>query len=269
MRESGGLGRALAILIWILSIVVVGLGVRRWLPAAASVQGPGVDRMINFTMFAAGGFILIGHTLLGYMIWRFSRHPQALLPRASARAEKRWMILPVIVMAVVAEGGVLALGLPVWVNYYTSQAPSNALTVEIVTEQFAWNVRYAGADGKFGRTDPNLIRESSAIGLDEKDPASKDDVIDQGVVRVVLNRPVKIRLRSKDVLHSFFLPNLRVKQDSVPGMTIEFWFTPNKAGEFELACAELCGLGHWEMRGLLRVLTAEEFEKWMKEQANG
>ena len=163
----------------------------------------------------------------------------------------------------------VALGLPVWMKTYASEAPANALTLEVTTEQFAWNVRYAGADGKFGRTDPALISASSAIGLDEKDPAAKDDVVDQGVLRVVVNRPVKIRLRSKDVLHSFFLPNFRIKQDSVPGMTIEFWFLPTKAGDFELACAELCGLGHWEMRGLLRVMSTEDFEKWMKEQTNG
>ncbi|MBI1791649.1 MAG: hypothetical protein HYR60_29315 [Acidobacteria bacterium] len=262
-------GSSLAIVIWLLALGVVALGLRRWMPPLASEHGAGIDAMIRFSMSAVGSLILIGHCVLGYFLWRFSRQDKISFRLAGHHLERRWSLVAALLMAAIAEGGVLTLGLPVWAKVYDTEAPSNALPIEVTTEQFAWNVRYAGPDGVFGRTSPKLITLDNPLGVDAQDPAGKDDVIDLNVIRAEVNRAVKIRLRSKDVLHSFFLPNLRVKQDSVPGMTIEFWFVPNKTGTFELACAELCGLGHYEMRGLLVVLTTEEFQKWLQEKKNG
>jgi cytochrome c oxidase subunit 2 len=141
--------------------------------------------------------------------------------------------------------------------------------VEVTGEQFTWNVRYPGPDGVFGRTAPTLISQENAIGLDPADVAAADDIQDLALIHVPVNRAVLIKLRSKDVLHSFYLPNHRIKQDAVPGMTIDVWFTPTREGEFELACAELCGFGHYQMRGFLNVVSESEFEQWLADkQAN-
>jgi cytochrome c oxidase subunit 2 len=261
-------GVFLAALIWLIGIGVVIIGSRPWMPELASQHGAGIDRMIHFTMTATGSLILLGHIVLGLFVWKFSRQTTVTFRLASSALERRWSLMAALLMAGIAEGGVLYLGLPVWDQVFTQQAPADALTIEVTTEQFAWNVRYAGPDGVFGKWSPKLITLDNVLGVDTTDPAGKDDLVDLNSLHVAVNRPVKIRLRSKDVLHSFFLPNLRVKQDSVPGMTIELWFVPNKTGTFELACAELCGLGHYEMRGILVVMTPEDLQKWFEEKKN-
>jgi cytochrome c oxidase subunit 2 len=266
-RESG---RALAFAVWTIGLVVVALALsRRWLPPLASDHGTGVDRTLHFTMLSTGIMILLGHAFLGYLLWRFGRQDHVSFRLASRQTERRWSVTAALIMAVIAEGGVLALGLPVWNQYFGSTAPSNALVIEVTTEQFAWNVRYAGPNGIFGRTEPKRITLDTPLGIDAADPHGKDDIVGLNVIHAVVNRPVKIRLRSKDVLHSFFLPNLRVKQDSVPGMTIDFWFTPTRSGRFELACAQLCGFGHYEMKGVLIVESPEEWSRWAEEQLHG
>jgi cytochrome c oxidase subunit 2 len=156
---------------------------------------------------------------------------------------------------------------------------SEALVVHVTGEQFAWNVRYAGPDGAFGRTDIKLIDlQSNPLGLDRSDPAAKDDVTTLNQLYLPVNRPVIVKLRSKDVIHSFGVPELRVKQDAIPGLTIPIWFVPNvttaemrtRTGnaefQYEIACAQLCGLGHARMRGFVTVQTAEEFQTWLDER---
>ena len=152
---------------------------------------------------------------------------------------------------------------------FLSDGPPNPYTIELTAQQFAWNVRYPGPDGQFGRTDATLIDDSLAnyLGLDPKDPAGKDDITTQNIMAVPLNRPVRVILRSKDVTHSFFVPQLRLKQDAVPGMAIRVHFTAVKPGEYEIACAELCGMQHYKMRGRLLVMPEPEFQKWLKARA--
>jgi len=268
--SSANSGRSLAIAVWILAAVVVLLAFsREWFPLLASHQGAGIDRMLRFTMFTSGGLILAGHAILGYMLWRFGGRTRASGTMPPERTQRRWSLAAAVTMALIAEGGVLALGLPVWNQYFATAAPAHALTIEVTAEQFAWNVRYAGPDTVFGRTEPKLITLDNPLGLDPADPRGTDDIVGLNVIHAVAGRPVRVRLRAKDVLHSFFLPNLRVKQDAVPGMTIEFWFTPSRQGRFELACAQLCGFGHYEMKGLLIVESAEEFARWSAEQSRG
>ena len=239
------------------------------MPPLASEHGAGIDTMIHFTLTTTGSLILLGHAILGFFLWRFGGREKISFRIASYRMEKRWSLGVAIVMAVIAEGGIMFLGLPVWGKVFDAEPPANSITVEVTTEQFAWNVRYAGPDGVFGKSAPKLITLDNPIGVDFNDPAAKDDIIDLNTLRAVVNRPLHVRLKSKDVLHSFFLPNFRVKQDTVPGMTIDIWFVPTRTGTFELACAELCGFGHYEMRGELIVMTPEEFKKWFEEKRNG
>jgi cytochrome c oxidase subunit II len=153
------------------------------------------------------------------------------------------------------------------------------MLVQVTGEQFAWNIHYAGPDGKFGRTDVKLLDlQSNPLGLDREDPAAKDDVTTLNQLYLPVNKPVVVRLRSKDVIHAFGVPEFRVKQDAIPGLTIPIWFVPNtttaemraKTGkpefQYEIACAQLCGLGHARMRGFVTVQTAEEFQTWLDEQ---
>jgi cytochrome c oxidase subunit 2 len=146
----------------------------------------------------------------------------------------------------------------------------------VTGEQFAWNIHYPGADRVFGRTDIKLIDlQLNPLGLDRSDPNAKDDVTTVNQLYLPVNRPVIVRLRSKEVIHSFGVPEFRVKQDAIPGLTIPIWFIPtittadmrtqtgNPQFQYEIACAQLCGLGHARMRGFVTVQSAEEFQKWM------
>jgi cytochrome c oxidase subunit 2 len=191
-------------------------------------------------------------------------------------------------MSSYVEGGVLvvelvllfAFSIPLWAARVDHIPPeTEALVVHLTAEQFAWNVRYPGPDGKFGKTDIKLIdTQINPLGIDREDPAAKDDVTTLNQLYLPANRPIIVKLRSKDVIHSFGVPEVRVKQDAIPGLTIPVWFIPNVTTEemrarkgnpdfqYEIACAQLCGLGHYRMRGFVTVLTPEEFQKWMDEK---
>jgi cytochrome c oxidase subunit 2 len=259
-------GLLLAGVLVVLAVYGAWMGAKQWLPPLASEHGAGIDVMIGYLMLTVGALFVIGHVVLAGFVWRFSRQDRVTHAMASAKAERLWSLVPIVLMAVVAEGGVLVLGLPVWGKLYGSPAPAGAVTIEVTAEQFAWNVRYPGTDGAFGRTNPRLIKDDNPLGLDKKDAAGKDDIIGLGSLHVPVGRPVRIRLRSKDTLHSFYLPHFRIKQDCVPGMGVEVWFVPTQVGEYEIACAELCGFFHFSMKGVLRVLPPEKFDQWLKEQ---
>jgi len=145
-----------------------------------------------------------------------------------------------------------------------------ALQIDVFAQQFAWNVRYPGPDGIFGRVDVSLIDEmSNPMGIDRSDAAAIDDVVVINQFFVPVDRPVEVTLRSRDVIHSLFLPNFRVKQDAVPGMSIPVVFVPTEEGRFEVACTELCGLGHYRMMGFFNVLSQGEFDDWLQQQYAG
>lgn len=257
----------LPLAIWLLPVVTLALGLRTWLPPLASDHGAGIDRMLHYLLASVGGLYVIGNAVLGYFVWRFCRQGRVTLRMASQKSERRWSIIPVAVMLVVAEGGVFVLGLPVWGKYY-GEPPADVLTVEVTAEQFAWNVRYPGVDGQFGRTAANLMSLNNPLGVDRSDPGSQDDIILLNDVHLPVNRPARLRLRSKDVIHSFYVPDFRLRQDTVPGMTIDVWFMPTELGTFELACSQLCGFGHYTMRGLVTVVSDADFSAWLTEQAS-
>ena len=183
-------------------------------------------------------------------------------------------------VAIVEAILLFAFSVPIWAARVDRIPPENqALVVRVTGEQFAWNVHYAGPDRVFGRTDVKLIDlQSNPLGVDRSDPAAKDDITTVNQLYLPVNKPVIVRLRSKDVIHSFGVPEFRVKQDAIPGLTIPIWFIPNvttaemrtrtgKADfQYQIACAQLCGLGHARMRGFVTVQTADEFQKWMDAQ---
>src|SRR5262245_12947043 len=162
---------------------------------------------------------------------------------------------------------ILAFGIPIWTTIKQHTPPADqALEVNVMGQQFAWNFQYAGPDKTFGRRKVSLVTASNAIGLDDTDPAAKDDVVTINNLHVELGKPVILHMTSKDVIHSFQVANFRNKQDLVPGLQTMLWFTPTVKGEYEIGCAQLCGIGHTTMVGRVFVDTPEDYDKWMKEQ---
>ena len=253
------------------------------LPALASTHGAQIDGLIGWMhvfmliLFVGWGAFFV------YCLIRFrrSRNPVANYTGVTSNASKYSEIGVAIVEAILLFG----FSIPLWAARVDRMpAEHDALVVHVTGEQFAWNIHYPGPDGKFGRTDISLLDlQSNPLGLDRNDPAAKDDVTTLNQLYLPVNKPIIVRLRSKDVIHSFGVPEFRVKQDAVPGLTIPIWFVPNvttadmrsRTGnsefQYEIACAQLCGIGHARMRGFVTVVSAEEFQKWfdekMKEQS--
>jgi cytochrome c oxidase subunit II len=137
-----------------------------------------------------------------------------------------------------------------------------------MTKQFAWNFRYPGPDGVFGRTDIKLVNDAAGnpLGIDPNDPAGKDDIV-SATLKVPVNKPIRLIMHSRDVIHNFYVRELRMKQDIVPGMEIPLHFTAKTIGTYEVPCSELCGLGHFQMRTTMQVMSEADFEAWKKQQA--
>jgi cytochrome c oxidase subunit 2 len=242
-------------------------GARTWMPDLASRHGAGIDAMLKYLLTTVGALLLVSYLVLAYFIWGGTRRTGIGQRLASRRVEIGLSVALGLGMALIAEGGVLAIGIPVWDEYFASTPPADAVQIEVTAQQFMWNVRYPGPDGKFGRTDPRRIDDTTnPLGIDRSDPNAKDDIVTLNEITVPFGRAVRIQLHSKDVIHSFFLPNFRVKQDAVPGMTPEVVFFPTRTGTFEIACAELCGLAHYRMRGFFNVVTPREYDEWLRKQ---
>jgi len=200
---------------------------------------------------------------LGLFVMRYaaSGERRALYWPDHRKLELTYTIIPAIALAIM-----VALSGVVWARVRLAPPPSDAMAVDVRGEQFAWLARYPGPDGAFGRVDPTRIdHRTNPMGLDPADAAARDDIVSRDL-RVVVGRPVRVRLRSTGVIHSLFIPAFRVKQDAVPGVTIEIWFTPTREGEYEIACAELCGLGHYAMRSKVIVQSQQAFDAWLGEQ---
>ena len=248
------------------------------LPPLATAHGSQVDSLIGWThIFMLLLFVGWGSFFVYCLIrFRRSRHPVADYHGSTSHTSS-YLEGAVLVVEMVL---LFAFSIPLWAARVDHIPPQrDALLVQVTGEQFAWNVHYAGADGVFGRTDIKLLDlQSNPLGLDRTDPAAKDDVTTLNQLYLPVNKPIIVRLRIKDVIHSYGVPEFRVKHDAIPGLTIPIWFVPNvttaemrtRLGkpefEYEIACAQLCGLGHARMRGFVTVQTAEEFQKWMAEQ---
>src|SRR5205814_9406021 len=172
--------------------------------------------------------------------------------------------------AVVLIEAVMLIGfaIPLWAKRVNSfPDDKDAIVVHAVGQQFNWNFHLPGPDGAFGKRNIDLVSNSNPLGLDQSDPAAKDDLVVTGTLHVPKDRPVIIELSSKDVIHNFALPSMRIAQDAIPGSVIPMWFKPIKAGTYEVICGQLCGLGHYSMKGSLVVDTPEDYQAWLKERA--
>ena len=241
---------------------------REWLglPVAASAHAADVDRLIVL-MHWLMVVLFVGWSLFFiYVLIRFRRgaNPKASYEGVKARWAS-WLEVGVLTAEVVL---LVFFSIPIW-NARVSAFPAEpqSTVIRVVGEQFIWNIHYAGADGVFGRTMISLVASDNPLGLDPSDPAARDDVWTQNQMNLPVNRPVIVYLSSKDVIHSFGLPQMRVKQDAVPGIEQKIWFMPTQTGEWEIACSQLCGLGHYRMRGFYTIQTQADFDAWLKEQA--
>jgi cytochrome c oxidase subunit 2 len=239
-----------------------------WMPELASVHGVAIDRVFLITLVITGVMFILLQLVLAFFIVRFGqRGDRKAQYSVRPRLEKRFALYAGIIIFLV-DVTIFVLGDSEWFKAWGA-APDNPVIVEATSEQFVWNFRYPGADGVFGKTDPQLISTTNTLGVDSADKASADDILSINQLHIPEGKPVKMRLRSKDVIHSFYLPNLRVKQDTVPGMQIDLLFIPSKPGQFEIACNQLCGLGHYRMRAFLTVESSEAFNNWLSGMAQG
>jgi cytochrome c oxidase subunit 2 len=236
------------------------------LPVQASAHAAEIDHMISLVhwlmllMFIGWGAFFI------YVLYRFRKSAN---PRADYVGAKGKLSKGIEVAIVVAEV-ILLVGyaIPAWARRVKAFPSENeAVVVRVVGEQFAWNVQYPGPDGKFGRTDINKVSADNPLGLDRTDPAAKDDITTINQLTLPVDRPILVHLSSKDVIHSFGLFEMRVKQDAIPGLDIPVWFVPNRIGDYEIVCSQLCGLGHYRMRGFVNVKSAADFQAFLTEEA--
>jgi cytochrome c oxidase subunit II len=226
-----------------------------WLPANASAHGTTLDRHLLLNLWIALALLSLAHLLL----------LAGLLSRRTTEPKNLWRIeyLPLAILAVLfATLTVKAESL--WADSRYTGADPAALQIEVTGVQFAWYFRYPGADATFGITKPQLVApgEGNPLGIDPSDSHGADDFVTSELV-LPANREVDLRLRAQDVIHGFFLPEMRLKQNAVPGQTIHVHFTPTTPGTYAILCTQLCGLGHYRMNASLRVLPPAEFAQWL------
>ncbi len=235
-----------------------------WAPQSVTVGGDKIDGLLNFIFgLTLAAFVLTQVVYIVYLI-RYRRRPghKAHYSHGNNTLEIWWTAIPTAIF----------LGLAVWSNHVWFQLtktppPADALTVDIVSYQFGWDLRYPGADGKLGEADVKRISMENKFGVNQDDAAAKDDFTSTELV-IPVGKAVHVLLRSRDVIHSFYVPEFRLYQDAVPGRTIKWiWFQTTKTGEFELACSQLCGTGHYNMKARIRVVPQEEYDKWFEGKA--
>lgn len=239
-----------------------------WMAPDISAHGAPIDEQMSETMAEAGLSFLASQILLAVFIWKFSQSRAGDKIKSLPGGAKGLVLAALLLVGteVLALG---AFGAKAWASLYLTPPSANAMPVQVQAGQFAFYFRYPGADGKFGPIHPDLISESNQnfYGLDtDHDPDSKDDVV-TAEMAIPVNREIHLLMHSKDVGHSFFVPELRVHQDFVPGLDLSVHFTATKTGKYEIVCTQLCGLGHYNMKAYLYVMSQEDFDKWLKQQA--
>lgn len=247
------------------------------LPIDASTHAGQIDQMVvlvhwlMLVLFVGWG---------GFFVFVLVRFRKGANPKASYEGAKGKIAKGTEVAVALIEALLLVLyAFPAWAKRVSNlPTGSDAVIVRVVAEQFAWNIQYPGKDGKFGRTIPTLVSADNPLGLDRSDPDGKDDITDINQLHVPVNRPILVHLSSKDVIHSFGLYEMRIKQDAIPGLEFPVWFVPtvttdemrtnlkNPTFDYEITCSQLCGLGHFRMRGNIIVQSEADYDKWTAEQ---
>ena len=246
-------------------------------PIQASTHAAEVDHMtilvhwLMLVLFIGWGFFFL------FVLFRFRKGAN---PKASyTGAHGKFAKSTEVAVALIEIALLVFYAIPAWATRVKAfPAETEATVVRVVAEQFAWNIHYPGPDGKFGRTDIKLVSADNPLGLDRTDPNAKDDIATINQLNLPVDRPVLVHLSSKDVIHSFGLYEMRVKQDAIPGMDIPVWFVPTVTTDamrtqlgkpdfdYEITCSQLCGLGHFRMRGFITVQSESDYSKWIADQ---
>ncbi|MCB1214447.1 MAG: hypothetical protein KDK66_03105 [Deltaproteobacteria bacterium] len=258
------------------------------LPLNASAHGAEIDSTLGWLHLIVLLLFVGWSAFFLFVLWRFrsGKNPKA----DHAGVKNHSVSLSVEVGVAVAEAAILILlSIPLWAER-VGEMPTDEDRVEVrvVAQQFAWNMHYPGPDGIFGQASPEMISQTNPIGLDRNSPNAADDIISINWLYLPKGRPAIVHLSSMDVIHSFALPEMRVKQDCIPGMSIPIWFEPTLTTEemrekkvamgawdedrkaflnYEIACAQLCGLGHYQMRGFMEVMEPEAFDEWVEAES--
>jgi cytochrome c oxidase subunit 2 len=235
-------------------------------PANFSEHGFQIDHIIEFCHWFMGALFIGWLSYFIFVLWRFrkSRNPVANHEGVTSGISTHLEFAVVLIEAVLLVG----FAIPLWakrVNAFPND--KDAIVVQAIGQQFNWNFHLPGPDGVFGRRSVDLISNSNPIGLDPTDPKGKDDLVVLGELHVPVDRNVIVDVSSKDVIHNFDLPSMRIAQDAIPGQVVPMWFKPIKTGTYEIVCGQLCGLGHYAMKGTLVVDTPADYQAWLKERA--
>jgi len=235
-----------------------------WAPEAATVGAKKVDTLLNFIFYLTAAVFVLTQSVYIYYLVKYRKRPgsKAYYSHGNNKLEIIWTAIPTAIF----------LGLVIYSNRLWSELhsppPEGSVKVDVVGYQFGWDMRYAGADGQLGKVDVHSYSVENKFGLVPDDAAGDDDFSSTELV-IPVNKPVHIYLHSRDVIHSFYVPQFRLYQAAVPGRTIAWvWFEPTRTGNFELACSQICGSGHYNMKAPIRVVTQEEFEKWQAGKIN-
>ncbi len=232
-----------------------------WMTPVAS-NWDNIDTTISITLYITAVVFVAVNLFLAWAIFRYRFDPSR---RAHYEPENKKLEIWLTVITTVGVAAMLAPGLVVWADFVN--VPENADEVEVVGAQWQWSFRLPGTDGVLGEVDSRYVDESNPFGMSPNDPAGNDDVlISSNELHLPIDRPVKLLLRSKDVLHDFAVPQFRVKMDLVPGMVTYVWLTPTRTGKFDILCMELCGVAHYTMRGYVVVDQQQDFDSWLAQQ---
>jgi cytochrome c oxidase subunit II len=231
-------------------------------PIASNWQS--IDTTIEITFWVTGFVFVAVNLFLAYAVFRYRFQPDR---KAAYQPENRKLESWLTLFTTLGIVAMLAPGLYVWGQFV--EPPAEAIEIEAVGQQWHWSFRLPGADGALGEVDSKLISEQNPFGINPADPAGQDDILLPGNELVLqLDKPVKVLLRSKDVLHNFAVPQFRVKMDLVPGMVTYLWFTPTREGRFDIMCEELCGVAHYAMRGKVQVKAEADYQQWLTAQVS-
>jgi cytochrome c oxidase subunit II len=237
------------------------------MPELASKNGEAVDALIVYVHWLMLALFIGWVAYFCYVVWRFraSKNPKADYHGVRNHATNYIELTVAGIEALLLVG----IAIPVWaksVDHFPDA--KNSTVIYVMAQQFAWNIRYAGPDGIFGRQDMKYVSDNNVFGVDPNDPNGKDDIQTLNEIHVPVNKPVIVYVSSKDVIHSFKVVAMRVCQDAIPGLRIPCWFTPTKIGRYQVNCAQLCGGGHSAMTGgFLIVESQEDFQKWLNSKS--
>jgi cytochrome c oxidase subunit 2 len=259
-RGSAAVAVSLALLLVLLVGVTLYFFIAKtwWYPPPINDFGREVDDQFTRTFVISGIVFVASQLALAWLIVRYrSNGGRAQHFEGNNTFEGIWTVATVILFV-----GLGVMGRTAWAQLHFNSIPNDAMVIEVTGKQFNWFFRYPGVDGVFGRTAPQFVSESNPVGVDDKDPAGMDDVVTL-TLGVPMGREIKLIERSLDVTHGFYVRELRLKQDALPGMEIPVHFHADRAGDYEIACTQLCGSNHHRMRATLKVMPPAEFEKWL------